>query len=215
MRFLKSLSFVTAVMLSLLILSAASWNVVLASDSDEDSVTTFSFRGHPSQRCKSFMLFENGGHGQLGSGDAAAYILDLGVMVNTGVRRSLGGSIFLVSDFFDDVAVGIRPRFRYWINDSFALDITLGAAIYSHDSSVPMPGLISSASLALWELFSLDMTYMARRAYKDEEVFDNGTDHESRSRWFLGLSSRSYSTAVMWVVIIAASIINPSSWDAG
>lgn len=215
MRLFNCLSFVSAVALSLFILGPASWNVVLASDAAENSVTTFSFRGHPSQKCKSFMLFENGGHGQLGSGSAAAYIMDLGVMVNTGERKSLGGSIFLVSDFFGDVAVGIRPRFRYWLSDSFALDITLGAAVYSLDSSVPMPGLISSASLALWELFSLDMTYMARGEYQDEALHYEGADHESRSRMFLGLSSRSYSTAAMWVIIGVAFIINPASFDAG
>lgn len=82
------------------------------------------FRGSPAPECQSFFIVEGGAFYETGDREFGANS-DIGVMFNLSRRSALGGSIF--HQLAADVSgVGVKLRYRYWLNSSFSLDIAPG-----------------------------------------------------------------------------------------
>ena len=93
------------------------------------------FRGKPAPECRSFFIVEGGGFYEMGDREFGANS-DIGVMFNLSRRSALGGSI--IHQLSADVSgLGVKLRYRYWLNSSFSLDIAPGILLWGDWAPAP------------------------------------------------------------------------------
>jgi hypothetical protein len=93
------------------------------------------FNGKSLPDCKRFLVTEFT-YGQGVGLDAQVghlFSLELGMMFNLSQKHAVGGSCygdFLVdSDWVDEYRVGLKARYRYWLNPTISIDADVGGTI--------------------------------------------------------------------------------------
>ena len=120
---------------------------------------SFRFRGNNVSKCRWFLLTEAGVLFSIkadpGQETEQTMIgtLDLGAMKNIGRRSALGATAFMESGSNHD-RVGVRIRYRRWLGDRTALDLSPGI-VMDGDPAFAGPGLIGQAAFNLGDLMSV------------------------------------------------------------
>lgn len=116
-----------------IVLSAAMLPNLVAAQSPSSSPvappsTRTCLRGQPKPTCDQFWLTEFGVAAPVPAGSNRVRItLELGRMRNVSPKHAYGVAVFVEGSEFDG-GVGVRPRYRYWIDRSVSLDVAPGIA---------------------------------------------------------------------------------------
>ena len=106
--------------------------------------THWCFRGRPKPTCDNFWItefgFAKGVTNDQPDDSGGLLTWELGWMVNRGTRTALGMAAFFQGRTGDGIAttgIGIRPRFRWWMNRTISVDFAPGIVLHG---SGPGPG---------------------------------------------------------------------------
>lgn len=95
---------------------------------DAPTTTHTCFRGQPKPACDQFWLTEFGVAAPIPAGSNRIRVtLELGRMRNVSAKHAYGVAVFAEGSEFDG-GVGVRPRYRYWIDRSVSVDVAPGIA---------------------------------------------------------------------------------------
>lgn len=115
----------------------------------------FCFRGRPVERCRTFLITEfTTGPGLPTASRRPPWVNDweLGAMRNIGTRSAVGLTAVVNYDEDERAFVGARPRFRRWISQSAAVDLSGGILFpwnqHAKDQDSP---LISLRAGIMWK----------------------------------------------------------------
>ena len=93
------------------------------------------FNGKPLPDCKRFWVteFTYGKQVDEHAEDGHLLSLDLGMMFNLAKKHAVGGSCYgdflKDSDWIDNYRVGLKAKYRYWMNSTFSIDADVGGTI--------------------------------------------------------------------------------------
>ena len=94
------------------------------------------FRGQPPPACKGFLLIEPGYSFGLNPDVNRHYVTwDLGYMHNVG-RSAVGGTGFVGTDF-EATRLGLKGRYRYWLNQDHGLELSAGVLVAGSGAEFP------------------------------------------------------------------------------
>lgn len=165
------------------------------------------FRGSPRAHCKSFFITETGlrfNFDRDQSGDKGAIVTELGWMRNVSRRDAVGVSLY---QGLDGTAyrIGIRPRYRRWLHNDFAVDLSAGVLLYADgvdwfkdwghtDTEADAPGLLASISLTAYDLvgFTLQYERLTVRRYNNVDGLNRTLVWTDRDDLYFGLTLGSY-----------------------
>jgi hypothetical protein len=201
--------------------------IELASGQVEKSCN-FCFRGKPSPKCCSFLIFESGMLGSKSSQGAPKgakdYLFtgDIGLMFNRSGKSALGGSFHLAGDE-DGLRFGLGPRYRKWISHKIGFDISPRLMFGGSNNQVHrrFPGFSLSASISFMDLISLDGYYHVLPYEEDLWDYSNPESPFARSvkdtetRMYIGWSGRSYLAPVVasvFLMLVALSSDEPFAY---
>lgn len=95
------------------------------------SPTRSCFRGRPKPTCDRFWLTEFGLAAPLLSGTNRVRIsLEFGRMKNVSAKHAYGLGVFVEGSEYDG-GLGLRPRYRYWLDHKLSVDVAPGIAYSS------------------------------------------------------------------------------------
>ncbi len=136
---------------------------------------------------------------------------DLGLMFSNRHNSAIGGSFHLAVDD-KGTRLGIGPRYRRWLNDKVALDLSPRLLFAGTDDDVTnrFPGFALSASLSVNELLSVDL-YFDILPY-ERQIYNwppqnTVTVKDTETGLYLGASGRSWGALFLPVIAIAAAIL--------
>lgn len=120
----------------------------------QDAPRELCFRGQPLPTCKSFWIFEAGYVYWLnGHWDHHTAVWDLGLMANANERLAFGATFFAVAGGGQDPRVGLKARFRRWLNHSTSVEASPGVLLLGGYGEGP--GLIGHVSLNFQDRLAL------------------------------------------------------------
>lgn len=171
----------------------------------------FFFRGKPKGKCCSFLILEFGllgmisGSGQPSNKNGTLVTADLGLMFNRSNSSAIGASFHLA---FDDIGVrfGFGPRYRKWLGQGEAIDLSLRLLFAGIDDPVKnhYPGIAFSVSYSIYELLSIDAYFDIIRY--EEQIYSGSFPYETvkktRTGLYLGASGRSWAVLALPVVLL-------------
>ncbi len=105
------------------------FTAILLATTPAAAQSSLCFRGGPAERCKSFLITEfSFGPGTTSASRRPPFFGDweVGMMRNTETRSAIGGTIVVNYDENERAFLGIRPRYRRWLNRKLAVDISGG-----------------------------------------------------------------------------------------
>ena len=113
------------------------------------------FQARPMPRCRSFWITEFGvlapTSGMPPYSDPLLVVWELGRMYNVGQRRALGASVMFATG--DDVTrLGVKGRYRAWLNDIVAAEVAPGIILSSSDTDMDGrggPGFVMHGAISL------------------------------------------------------------------
>jgi hypothetical protein len=104
----------------------------------------FCFRGRPLPSCATFAVSEFG-YGRSSVGETDAFVSpavdpnvvfwELGLMRNVSAHSALGGTVLFTSRF----SLGMKARYRRWLNREFSLDLAPGLTLKQEGNGVRVP----------------------------------------------------------------------------
>lgn len=175
---------------------------------DVNNECSICFRGKPSPRCCTFLIFESGyltgvsRSGHPADKEAGLVTGDLGLMFNLKGAKAIGGSIHISADD-DGTTLGLGPRYRTWLSRTVSLDISpriMFGGEANRNVKKKFPGFSVSAALSINDIISFD-SYFQVIPY-DQQVYAQGnmilnTVSETETGIFLGVSGRSFLAPVL------------------
>lgn len=141
----------------LTLITAFSVGSLLAQDKEERTSTrVFSLRGKPLPECRYFAITEFGLFHRIPAreNEGSFYVMgELGVMRNIN-RKSSAGATFVVGGTEFGGRLGIKPRYRYWMNPNTSLDIAPGILLggFENTSGETFPGFSGHLGLNFRQL---------------------------------------------------------------
>jgi len=130
------------------------------------------FKAHAFPRCHTFWITEAGVSHRLGpilGGTDGSATLEVGYMVNTRGSSAFGAALFW-REGEPVTGVGIRPRYRRWLNPRISVDLAPGIIVYSGGHR-PSPTLSTQAAINWGPSFALTAQMdVVRRRPKGTEL---------------------------------------------
>ena len=209
----QQLSYISSLILALTILAVP----VNGQSSNSNEGCNFCFRGKPKGTCCSFLIFESGYLRRIADSDVPfrdegfLFTADLGLMFSNGHKSAIGGSFHLALDD-KGTRLGIGPRYRRWLSDKVALDLSPRLLFAGTDDDVTnrFPGFALSASLSVIELLSVDLYFdilpYERQIY-NRPPQNTVTVKDTEIGLYLGASGRTWGALFLPVIAIAAAIL--------
>ena len=138
------------------VLAVAPFSSVTAQEATqvEQGQSRSCFRGQPLPTCKSFWITEAGYGYALTSptqwgGEGRHYATwELGWMTNLTERWAVGGTFLAGIAFGEGTRVGVKPRFRRWLNRSTSVELSPGILL-GGSGDVQFPGFTGHVSVNL------------------------------------------------------------------
>ena len=124
------------------------------------SIKKFCFQERSGAKCRSFLITE---FGYLLRFDVERYTdrrhyanWELGGMVNRGENSALGATFFFTLDQdYEEPRIGLKARYRRWINPNSSLDIAPGVILYGWRRHFKFPSFAGHIGLNLGNWFAL------------------------------------------------------------
>jgi len=116
------------------------------------------FRGRPLPECRSFWITEFGYAYRINSEKdkpTSMFSGDFGMMRNLNDRIALGGLFFLGIDTNPDFHIGLKARFRYWLNSKNSLEISPGILLVHTRPFTEEPGLTGNVAMNFSDCFAI------------------------------------------------------------
>lgn len=179
----------------------------------------FCFRAKPKGKCCSFLIFDFGilgrvsASGQPPGKQGGLITSDLGLMFNNKKTSAIGGSLHLsIAD--NDIRFGLGPRYRKWLTERVALDLSPRLLIAGTNNGIDnhFPGFAFSAALAVNEWLSID-AYLEIIPYERQNYLGPSnyeTVKETQTGLYLGASGRAWGALIPWAIIILGAIVMSS-----
>jgi len=151
------------------------------------------FRAMPGDHCRGFLITEFATLVGPATGyrrPPANMIWDVGYAHHIQPRRAVGASLTVIADDDGRVLVGIRPRFRQWLDPHTSLDIAPAILIGHTDAGgqrMRYPGVSAYVGVGWRDLVALNAQV--------EVIRLAGLDH-AQTAWLFGLRLASYAGLV-------------------
>ena len=190
-----------------------------ASEPDSTRTARFLWRGRPRPECTSFLITEVGFHYLLNPASPwreRPIVLtgDLGYMRNRNKRSAVGGLLHLGIDYVspeDMTGVGVAFRYRRWLSQWGAVDLTVGLDVLGsvnpgHELGRPAPWVEAGVSVEDILALSVRGEHWTRTT---EPLFPDGSKgSKGFTTWHVGAKGGSYLGAVAAVGIgVTAAIL--------
>ena len=175
----------------------------------------FCFSAKPKGKCCSFLIFEFGILARVSTsgpppGKRGGLITaDLGLMFNKNKTSAIGGSLHL-SNAGNEIRFGLGPRYRKWLTERVALDLSPRLLIAGTDNGIDnhFPGFAFSAALAVNEWLSID-AYLEIIPY-ERQIYLGPSNIETvkgtQTGLYLGASGRAWGVLIPSAIIVIAGI---------
>lgn len=187
------------------------------------------FRAQSLPNCKSYFITETGLRFNLkrdNTHDEGSLVTDIGWMRNLDSDQAVGLTLYQAIDG-DSYRVGIRPRYRRWLNENTALDFSAGLLVYISneglfewrdrpDVETSSSGLVTTMSLTIFDVVGVTFQYerftVSRPTiyYLPEAGISVPQDND-RDDFYMGVTLGSYPgvpIAAGSIVIMIAAIIS-------
>lgn len=144
--------------------SAVGQSLSTAKTRDDSTAKRSCFRGRPLAQCRTFWITEFGYSHRFdqqsdpdSSGSSNYYFTwELGRMVNLNTQTALGGTLFVGADEHG-WRIGIKPRYRRWLNQTISFDLSTGILIAGGNSELEakFPGFTGHLGLSFGDWLAL------------------------------------------------------------
>ena len=160
------------------------------------------FRGRPLPGCQWFTFAEFAASARLADQNRSAatpryyFSGEIGALYNVGSSSAVGGGVYLGGDD-DGWRLGIRPRYRHWIGDAWAIDGAAGVLLAGELDLFggSWPGLTAQLGVGWRDLVALTTQL---------EIV--GTTQGSWTNWYVGVQAGSYASLavapILWLVAL-------------
>lgn len=171
-----------------------------------------SFRGKPAPECKRFWITEFGCAFDLSKNLRWIQTsLDIGHMFNLNKRSAVGATLFFsLEDYIG--RIGIKPRYRHWLNSNFSLEISPGLYLRKEGLEARFPEFVGHVGLNYKDLVIL-YGQLERVKRSDGYYRQNNLDFS------LGIKFGSYAgiaatgTALLAISVLIIVLAAAGDWD--
>jgi hypothetical protein len=163
---------------------------------------SFCFRGRALPACQWFTFAEFAVSSRIADQNRfddtprVHYSGEIGALYNLSSRSAVGGGVYLGGDD-DGWRLGIRPRYRYWIADTWAIDATAGVLV-AGDLDLfegTWPGFTAQLGIGWQDLAALTT-----------QVEIIGTTQGTWTNWYVGVQAGSFAALaaapILWLVTL-------------
>lgn len=163
---------------------------------------SFCFRGRALPGCQWFTFAEFAASTRLADRnrftDTPRFYVsgEIGALYNASPRSAVGGGLYMGADD-DGWRLGIRPRYRYWIADRWAVDAAAGVLVAGELDLFEgsWPGLTAQVGVGWQDLVALTTQL---------EVI--GTTQGTWANWYVGIQAGSFAALaaapILWLIAL-------------